>query len=134
MLAIFLTTLISIFQPFKLSHYNKINVAFLNVLTLFCVSIIAAYSTQYLAPNFVTFFYILAALLASVPLLYTSIIIVHWVYASSRYRFVILRDLRKLKNGNRLTNLNESLPDRLNNSGEYPRQNLAYVAMNSVNG
>ncbi len=133
MLALFLTTLIAILQPFKSSYNNKINIAFLNVIILFCVTLTAINSTPYLAPQFTGFFYVLGAILASIPLFYTLAIILHWFYISNKFGLVIIKHLKKRRSGNSTSaNLNESLPDRINNSADYPRTNLAYLALNSV--
>ena len=133
MLAIILTTAIATIQPFKSPLNNKINIAFLNVLILFSVSVIALNSLTYLAPEYTTFFYILTCFFGTVPLIYTLAIIVHWVHTNN---VLGVGKIKKWKiwrmKSSRLADLNNSLPDRITNSGDYPRQNLAYLPFNSV--
>ena len=131
------TTLLATLQPFKssVSHYNVINITFMLLLTLFTMSVTAL---QNIISDdtklFFFFFFVLALIFGSIPSLYASAIILYWIYSHRKFGLSIMQWLKAWRHGYvQLQNETEALPDRMENSGRYPRGNLAnFVSTNNL--
>lgn len=125
-----LITLIATLQPFKPSvyRYNVINIVFLQLLTLFSVTIIGISVSVLISPVMLYFFYIPSAILSLVPFLYFIATSVFWIYTHKRCSMDIFHRLRALRYG--YNSLPEEqkvcgiLPDRIENPSKYHSNNL----------
>ena len=119
--------LFAILQPFKSSvaHYNSVNVVFLSFLTLFGMNAVGASVSVFIAPHYIKFFYMVGLLLGLSPQLYLIVGLFYCVYRYKMFGVGIVRRLKAWRSGYRgLPQENEKLPDRIENSDEYPRENL----------
>ena len=121
--------LIAIIQPFKasFSHYNTINVVFSLGLTLVLVVLMGNDMSSLIKPELNPLFASLCVILGVFPLVYVAISMFHWIYTHHK-KFtpnLILR-FRGRRQGYDL--LAETLPDRMENSSQYHKGNLASFA------
>ncbi len=127
------TTLIATVKPFKFSasHYTVINVVLLQCLTMLAITILVISFTNFLAPQFVTFFYIIGIIFGVIPFVYALATSSHWVYTHMKTPLDIMNRVRACRNGNNpllVTELScddNALPHRIEHSEDYPRANLA---------
>ena len=131
------TTLLAMLRPFKRSksHYTLINIIFVQILNLLSVSANVVNFAQFLSPQYVNIFVILTLVFASIPLVYGVSITSYAVYSHRKFGFKVLRRISAWKRGyaNLSTEINEILPDRLENSRNYHRENLSYINHNQRN-
>jgi hypothetical protein len=121
-------SLISILQPFKTSvpYSNAINMGVLQLLTLLSITIIGISVAVMISPDTLYFFYVLGVIFSLVPILYFIAGFLFWIHTHKRYSINILHRLRAMRHGyDSLPDEQESLPDRIKNSGEYHRGNLS---------
>ena len=123
---LFHSSMLAIFQPFKFSHhhYNTVHLTFMQILALFAVLQNGHTFAFVYNPSFLTFIDLLIVTCVSIPVLYALAWTLYWLYTHRRF---IIDRFRARKTG--YTPLPEQiLPDRIENSGEYPRENLANLA------
>ena len=121
---ILLATLVAVFYPFKPSatYLNIINIIFLQfqLIIFTAVNGLESAVTHRYHYNFHLF---LVVILAIIPLLYASGSVVHWVYMHKKSGVGLVQRVRAWRRG--YVPLPEALPHRIENSEEYPRENLA---------
>jgi uncharacterized membrane protein (Fun14 family) len=125
---IFHTALLSILQPFKssLNHYNTINILFLQLLTL-CA---ATQMLAYLSENLNSLALAIMVLCIVAPMVYALACPVYWVYTHRKFGLDLIHQLRARTTGySRIAESN--LPDRIENSGNYHRENLTNFPANN---
>ena len=128
-------TLVAVFQPFKSStshpKLNAVNVLFLQFLTLFCLAIVVVNFAAFMSPQFVLFSSVLAFLFGSLPVFYTVVLTLRWVYSQGKRSsgLCIAQRIAAWKNGQNCTPIthpkDDDLPHRIENSDKYPRKNLS---------
>lgn len=94
-------TLLATLLPFKssIAHHNAINIVFLQLLALFGMTSLVVCFTVFLAPQFLSLFYILSATFGCVPLLYATGITVYLIYTHKTVPLNILHRLKAWKSG-----------------------------------
>ena len=120
-------TLLSMLKPFssRYSHYNTINSVFLQLQVAFFVASIAAGISQVVSPKFTLLFTAIAALLIFLPFLCIAVGVLYWAsYLKRRFWLDLFAKVRGKRMGYS-TLSNDGLPDRIENSDQYPRSNLA---------
>ena len=122
-------TSVAAFKPFKTSvvDYNCVNVVLLLFLTLFAISAIGLSFSLLTSPHLIAFFSIFGIIIYGIPLLYTIGVSSYWVYVHRRFGLNIIYRLRSWRRGySELPDQNDDpVPDRIENSIKYPRENLA---------
>ena len=113
--------LVAAIQPFKLPSHNKITILSLHLLTLIPIITTSIKMTMLIAPKYYYFFYVCAFILGAVPLFYFIFSSSYWIYSKRRFGIETVLRLKAWRRGYSY----DSLPDRIENSGEYPRENLA---------
>jgi uncharacterized membrane protein (Fun14 family) len=122
---LFHTALLSILQPFKssLNHYNTIHILFLQLLTLFAALQSCSRFASLIEKKMKTPVFVIRALCLLAPLVYALACPVYWVYTHRRFGLDLIHRLRARTTGySRIAESN--LPDRIENSGNYHRENL----------
>ena len=122
------TTLIATLRPFSPScaHYNTIHVLFLQFLVGAGLTANAAHFSHYIAPSLTQPFYTLTGILIIIPLLSITVGLLYWIYLHRKFGLdFIARIKARIKGYIMIPDLNESLPDRLEHSGRYPKENLS---------
>ena len=115
-----------VMQPFSVPYYNTIHMVALHLLSLFSLSTIAVSVTEIVAPRYESIFYLLITVLSTLPLLYFTGSILHLLYSKRSFVTDFIRQLRAWRNGyDLLLEIADGLPDRIENSEDYPRDNLA---------
>ena len=117
--------LIATLQPFKSHNSNGIHIVFLLFIVLgtFLV-IMSGYSTLVKSyTHSLETYFLCGLILAAVPPLYVAGSICHWMWTHRRFGSSIIRRFRHWRQG--YGSLNETLPDRMENSDQYHRGNLA---------
>lgn len=119
---IFFTILIAMLQPYKFNAHNVISIVLMQFLTLFFVVINAISFAEVMAPRHVKIFYVLGGLSLSVPLLFAAatVTVVLWVHNKRKFGLNLMTRLRAWRSG-----YCQLLPDRLENSVNYHKRNLA---------
>ena len=127
MILVVLITLMAVVQPFKSSHHNTIAIIFLQLITLYAIITVSVPVTVTIAPDYLYFFYFLGIAVGAVPLLYFIASSLYWVYAHRRFGLNAFLRVKAWRQGYTmiLSASTESLPDRIENSGEYHRENLS---------
>ena len=127
LILVVLITLMAVAQPFKSSHHNTITIIFLQLLTFFTIITVSVSVTVTIAPDYLYFFYALGIAVGAVPLLYFKASSLYWIYAHRRFGLDAFLRAKAWRQGYTriLSASNESLPDRIENSGEYHRENLS---------
>ena len=118
-------TLVVVLQPFN-THgvdYNAVNVVFLQLATLFANTAVTINFSTYLAPQFVFLFYVFRIIIAVFPFLYALGSTLLWLYAHKKSGVSIMHRIRTWRAG--YTQLRDDLPDRIEHSSEYHRENLS---------
>ena len=129
LILVLLVTLMSILQPFKFPRYNIINIIFLQMLTSFAITAYSISITVKTAPKYLYFFYVLAGIFSVSPLLYFIASSLYWIYAHRRFGLDIVLQVKAWRQEYSQLR-NDTLPDRIENSSEYPRENLANFSSN----
>ena len=124
-------SLLAALQPFK-SNYNTVNIIFLCLPCLLLITFNGLSFAPFTSPHMISFFLVI---LAVVPILYTIVLTLRWMYIHSQFGLNIFRRLRSWRLGyDQLLDRTERLPDRIENSGEYHRENLSsFVSSKSIN-
>ena len=125
---VLLITLIATLRPFKpsFSHYNIMNILFLQLLLLLSVTIIGISVALLLSPVMLYFFYGLGVVLGLVPFLYFFGGSMVWIYKHKRYSIRLLHHFRAYRYGYQsMPEESEILSDRIENPGGYHSRNLA---------
>jgi hypothetical protein len=128
MILVLHTTSVAVLQPFKSSvtHYNW--VITLLLLTLLAVTVIGLTFALLTSPHLITFFSIVGIIIYAIPFLYTIGVTTYWVYVHRRFGLNIVLRLRSWRNGYTevdTRNDDNHIPDRIENSFKYPKENLA---------
>ena len=122
------TALFVVLQPFKSSFfsYNILHIFFLLTLNIFAVMTLGVSISMLLDPQITTFFYVLGVAVCLIPLFYFLGSIIHWLYSRRMFGLNFVQRLRAWRRGyDWLSNEEDQLPDRIDNSGEYHKENLA---------
>ena len=93
-------------QPFKapVAHYSKINATFFSLL-LFIYIVICGWDVASIKVRYLLhFFYILLIFSAIIPLLYTLLLILHWIYSHSGLKLRLATMIRFRRRGYNLIN------------------------------
>ena len=123
-LVIFIT-LLAVTQPFKSTdtYHNAISIIFLQLMTLLGLTSVVICSAIYMAPQFMTLFYVLGAIYGTIPLLFFIASVCYWACS---HKTDTLNAFRAWRFGyDMLPDTNDELPDRIEHSCDYPRENLA---------
>ena len=124
------STLVAVLQPYK-SYHNIVNVLTLQLLTLFAISATGINFAHFLSPEFTMSFYILGFLFgALIPSLCGLAAVLYWTYAHGGCCIRLLRRFAAQRVGyewlpGRKEEEEGGLPDRIEHSDAYPRENLA---------
>ena len=132
------TTMVAVFRPFKTFEvdYNVINILFLQFAALFAIAIVTINLCTYMAAQYVVLFYVLVTIFVLIPFLYTCTCTFYWFYRHKKFGISLVQRYRAWRNGYNWVpevtrDESDSLPDRIENSGNYPRENLAnFVSIN----
>ena len=122
------TAFLTIFQPFKqaVAHFNTINTVSLQFITLFMTVFNGGYISSLSVTSLENYFFVLVNILAVLPQVYMFGSVLYWIYSSRLFGLGVMQRLKAWKNGYDLLDKgNDNLPDRIENSGAYPRENLA---------
>ena len=125
--------LIMIVQPFKSVgvHNNTSNAVFIQLLSL-CFTCISGVSLSSLYMYQIHYFlYMLTFTIVSIPLLFTIIMTSYWIIRNRKFGFTLIHRISAWRNGYGMlvdSSEEEKLPDRIENSNNYPKQNLARFA------
>ena len=129
MILTFHSTLLAVVRPYKhsASHLNLVNIIFLQLLNLLAITLSGSAVARVMSPSFMNGYFILGNILAVSPLLYGLAIALYWVYSHRLFGMDVVKRLKAWRGGytQLLESQSGSLPDRIMNSGEYPRENLA---------
>ena len=134
MILVIQTALLVTVQPYKktLAHLNTANIISLQVITLFTLCVSGGYISKIVMPSLTYYFYVLMHIIGAVPQLCIIVIMLRWIYTHRLFGLTTLQRLRAWRNGyNILNDKDQHLPDRIENSGAYPRENLANFVSNS---
>ena len=84
-LLILLVLLIVNMQPFKapVAHYSKINATFFSLLIIIYIVVCGLDVASIKVQQFLQVFYVLLIFATIIPLLYTLLMILHWIYSHS---------------------------------------------------
>ena len=121
LILVLVVAFIAVIQPFKFPSHNKITILSLHLLILLPIITTSIFITVLIAPNYFYFFYVCGLILAAVPPFYFISSFLYWIYSKRRFGIEIVLHLKAWRRGYSY----DSLPDRIENSGEYPRENLA---------
>ncbi len=127
------TTLFAVLQPFKssVSHFNGLHIIFLQALTIFSLVPLGISISEVQAPQYILLFYVIGVFTSLVPFLYFLGNVIYWIYSHKVFAVKLLQKIKVWRSGyNELAHENEALPDRINNSGEYHRENLSDFSSN----
>ena len=110
-------------QPFKSSyaHLNMINIAFLASITLMSINWSALRYTYYVSPSYTSGLIFVQMLLSMAPVFYVIGVLSYVTYKKTK---VLVRYLKLGIEGG-AEESDDLLPHRIDNSGQYPRENLA---------
>ena len=127
LILVVLITLMAVVQPFKSFHHNTITIISLQLIAFVIIIAVSVPVTVTVAPDYLYFFYVLAMTACAVPLLFFIASFFYWVYAHRRFGLNALFRVKAWRQGYTgiLSASHESLPDRIENSGEYHRENLS---------
>ena len=127
LILILFTTLIATLKPFKpfVGHHNVIHIIFLQCLTIFSITAFGIVYSVVSSPQFETFFFSVATIVAIIPVVYLVASILYWLHKHKAFTFNIFHRLNAWRSGYEPLAENNDLPDRIENSTKYPRENLA---------
>ena len=98
-------TLMNIVEPFKKeSKHLYSNTFFLLLLALLNIIFLQLQKSLTVQPYYLYMFAVLAILVGSLPLLYLSALIVHWLYSHRRFGGQLVRALQALRRGYQILN------------------------------
>ena len=124
-------------QPFKkkVAHYTKINALFL-LFVIFQMSSLASYDIARIKEEWlITWFIVLCGIFGVIPLLYISCIGIHWLVSRRKWSKEFIQRVRAWRQGYNWWELEEelenSLPDRIVNLGQYHEGNLSNSSIQS---
>ena len=89
------------FQPYKLSvaHYTTIDVSFLLLLPLFYVTIVGKDAAVAIGEKGIPYtFNCLVAVTGTIPMVYVTVIVLHWIYSKQRYGRMLLTRISNMMN------------------------------------
>jgi hypothetical protein len=114
MMHVFHATLLITLLPFKssIAHYNVLNIVFMQLLTLFGLTSIVICFTVFLAPQYLSTFYVLSAIFGCIPLIYAIAVVFYLIYTHKK---VPVNLFYRLKNGYNRIPESEILPDNSDN-------------------
>ena len=127
-LLIMCTTLIACLRPYKQDSLNMVTVLFFNITATFSIIAFVVPTSEMYAQQYMVFFYVLGVICLTSGPLYLIAIVCRWVYMHKRFGFDVLVRLKAWQRGYVQlsgTAAEEALPDRLENSDNYHRGNLA---------
>ena len=123
---IFFTLSVTTLRPFSSSSHNTINIVFLLFQTLLYVLALGETLALYITPDLHEVFVYIGIIPAFAPLVYFAVAACFWAYKHRKFSFGLTRRLRAWRSRySQLCEVSEHLPDRMENSGQYPRENLA---------
>ena len=104
-------------KPYKLAYYNHISSCMFLLMALYCILSLAAIQTSIHAPDYLTATVVLFAVLATLPQLYITGVLLHWLV----YKKILglSNFCTQMPFGIASVRFEESLPDRLVNPEEY---------------
>ena len=125
-LLVFFTLSVATLRPFSSSSHNTINIVFLLFQTLLYILALGETLALYITPSLRKVFVYIGIIPVFDPLVYFTAAACFWTYKHRRFSFGLTRRLRAWRSGySQLCEVSEHLPDRMENSGQYPRENLA---------
>ena len=95
------TLLVVIISPFKedANHYGTINIVFLLLLTLWNVSLVGLIKADDLSRNMVYPFIFVISAIVTLPHIYVSVLIFHWMYSHGKFGLELVRRLCAWRQG-----------------------------------
>ena len=121
--------MVAVFRPFRNFEvdYNTTNFLHLQFSALFAGTVLTINFCIYMAPQYVQLFYALAIVFIVVPLLCGLVTTLYWLCHRTKFEVRMMQRFKAWRSGyTRIPGaVNSPLPDRMENSGEYPRGNLA---------
>ena len=106
-------------RPYKLAYYNFIAAGMFLLMAVYCILLVAVITASTHAPGYLTSAVVLLALLATVPQLYITGVLIYWL-GCKKILAVCISHIR-MEGGNIHRDYEEALPDRLVNPAEYER-------------
>ena len=99
-LVLFAILMITI-RPFKtdLTHYMDINVVFILLLALFYITVTGIDVTNVRKRDMSLIFHALIAIVAILPLLYISVIVLYWIFKHRKFGLELIRRMHALRQG-----------------------------------
>jgi hypothetical protein len=91
-LLISVTIILINFQPYKnsVAHYTTIDASFLILLSLFFTTISGNNVTDSTGQKYLSIFYTLAVISCIIPIIYITIIVLHWMYSRRKWGRILL--------------------------------------------
>ena len=125
-LLVFFTLSFATLHPFSSSSHNTINIVFLLFQILLYVLALGDTLAAHKTPSLRKVFIYIGIIPVFAPPVYFAVAACFWAYKHRRFSFGLTRRLRAWRSGySQLCEVSEHLPDRMENSGQYPRENLA---------
>ena len=127
-IVIMYATLIACLRPYKEDSLNVVNVLFLNILALFSIVTTAISTVEIYGRQYLIFLYVLEGICTTFAPLYLIAIACRWVYMHKRFGFNVFVRLKAWWRGYVQlsgTVSDEAIPDMLENSDNYHKENLA---------
>ena len=106
-------------RPYKLAYYNFIAAGMFLLMAVYCILALAIVTTSTHAPGYSTSAVVLFAILGTVPQLYITGVIIHWLVR--KIILVLCNSRIRMPCGNIRRDFEETLPDRLVNPEAYER-------------
>ena len=93
--------LVVIISPFKedANYYGTINIVFLLLLTLWNLSLVGLMNVGDLSRNMVYPYMFVIAAIATLPHIYLSVLILHWMYSHRKFGLELVRRLHAWRQG-----------------------------------
>ena len=88
-------------QPYKtgISHYTSTNANFMLLLSIWHISLLGVSSIAMKRPEYLPFFLSFTVSLSILPLVYISVIVLHWMYRHRRFGWEVMEKLQALRHG-----------------------------------
>jgi len=130
-----LAMMIAIMQPYKpqFSIYNAVDSVLVLLMALWCATVVSINIAAMKAQKWLKFWMILSFLLAVLPLVYLSVVILHWMCCQKKLVRRMIGTMShwiERSTGQMIAfDIEESLPDRLINPAEYEEDLTASVVI-----
>ena len=87
-----MTIILVNFQPYKsaVAHYTTVDASFLILLSLFATTISGNNITDSTGQEYLNTFYALAVISCIIPIIYITVIVLHWIYSRRKWGKMLL--------------------------------------------